>query len=92
MKLQVFAVYDTAAQVYMRPFFVRTVGEALRLFGDISNDPNTPVGAHPADYNLMHLGDWDDDSALFGESLGTNMGKALDFVKAPPASLFDKEN
>ena len=64
-KMVVVAIYDSAVQAYMRPFYARARGEALRMFTDEVNraaDDN-PLYKHPEDYSLNVL-------ALFDEVNG----------------------
>lgn len=61
MKLQVYAVYDSAARAYATPVFVRTKAEAIRSFTDACADQNGPFFRHYADYHLAFLGEYDDN-------------------------------
>lgn len=65
MKLQIFSVRDIAADVYDRPFFAVSIGAARRGFGDAVNTKDNPLAAHPEDYELYHLGIFDDNAATF---------------------------
>lgn len=63
MKLQVFAIYDAAAEAYMRPVFDVSVGAALRSFADECNREDSMLHKHPEHFTLFHLGEWDDANA-----------------------------
>lgn len=65
MILKVFSVFDSKSQAFARPFFDASKGSAIRAFGDIARDKQHPIGAHPEDYTLFELGEWDDKSAQF---------------------------
>lgn len=65
MKLQIFAIKDRAIAAFMQPFFAPSIGGALRAFQDAMNDGSTPMNKHPDDYDLWHLGEWDDQSGEF---------------------------
>lgn len=65
MKLQVFSVFDSAVQAYDRPFFARTVGEAMRSWEQVVNDGQSPMSNHPADFTLFHLGEFDQATGVF---------------------------
>lgn len=56
---KVFAVRDVKAEYFLQPFFCDSTGEALRAFGDASNEPKTPMGSHPSDYVLYEIGSYD---------------------------------
>lgn len=60
MKLLVFSVYDRAVDAYMRPWVAQTEGQALRMFSDIANDPNSEVYRHKEHYSLFLIGTFTD--------------------------------
>jgi hypothetical protein len=62
MKMNVYSIYDTAAAVYLRPFFMQSDGQALRSFSDIANDAEHDIGRHPEDYTLVRIGDFNDQN------------------------------
>lgn len=62
MLLKVCAVKDSAADAFGRPFFVPTIGLAMRSFIDEVNNRESPFNAHPDDYTLYEIGDFDDNS------------------------------
>lgn len=64
MKMLAFAVYDSKAQYYEKPMFARSKGEMLRVFGDVANNKEHPVGAHPEDYSLFLVGEYDQTSGV----------------------------
>lgn len=57
---KVFTVYDTAAEMYLQPFYELTVGQASRAFTDACNTDNHSFNLHPADFALFELGTYDD--------------------------------
>lgn len=65
MRLLTYSVYDSMVEAFMPPFYVRARGEAMRLFSDLANDVSSNVGKHPADFTLMQLGEFDDQSGSF---------------------------
>jgi hypothetical protein len=67
MKLIVCSVRDTAADAFGRPYFVPSVGIAIRSFTDEVNrqaDDN-PLHNHRKDFALYELGEYDDNTARF---------------------------
>ncbi len=64
MKTQIYSIYDTASATYQRPMFARTDGEIMREFQNICMDKEHPCGQHPEDYNLMRLGNFNDQTGL----------------------------
>lgn len=65
MIMQVFTVFDKAVGAHLQPFFCRSKGEALRSFTEAVNDPKNNFNRHSADYTLVYLGTYDDNSGLF---------------------------
>lgn len=65
MKVGVFCVFDSAAKAYLPPFFIRSVGEAIRSFTDAVSDTKHQFASHKEDYTLFQLGEWDDNSGMF---------------------------
>lgn len=67
MRMTVVTVFDKAAAAYGRPSFVGAIGQAMRGFQDEVNrvaDDN-PMYRHPDDFELYHLGFFDDASGRF---------------------------
>ena len=64
MKQIVFTVYDVKAKLHLQPFFMRSIPEAVRAFGDLANDEGHQFGKHPEDYTLVQIGDYDETSGL----------------------------
>ena len=62
MKLFMYSIFDVAAGVYDRPVVGRSDLEAVRVFTDMCNTAEHPVGKHPDDYTLFRIGIWDDNS------------------------------
>lgn len=87
---KVFSIYDVKAEAYLSPFFMNTVGEAMRAFKDLVNDPRHRFGAHPADYTLFQIASWDDSSARFEPlKVPVPLAPALELVDRAPTPLFD---
>lgn len=63
--LVVCAVRDRALDAFMQPFFAPSVGIAVRSFGDEVNRAESPMAAHPDDYDLYQLGTFDDATGRF---------------------------
>jgi len=67
MIMQICSIRDRQIDAFGRPIFVPHVGAAIRSFGDEINreDPNNEYYKHPGDYDLYHLGHFDDANATF---------------------------
>ena len=71
MKLNAYTIYDVASGTYTRPFFCQADGQAVREFKDLATNEEHPIGAHPEDYTLFRVGD-------FNERTGTLRGEGLE--------------
>lgn len=81
MTLRVFSVYDTKAMCFGVPFFMGTIGAAVRAFGDLSGDAQSTVAKHPSDYILYQIGEFDDSKGgLVCVAPPRNLGCASDFI------------
>lgn len=65
MKYHMFSVYDRAVMAYLPPFYLRSVGEAMRMMEDTTADPEHRFSQHPADFRLVRLGTFEDGQAEF---------------------------
>lgn len=66
MIYKMYSVYDIKADAFAPPFFLARDEVAVRTFGDALRDPTHPMAAHPDDYVLMRLGDFDDETGTVG--------------------------
>lgn len=81
MKKSVFTCYDSKAGFHSQPFHCFSRGEAIRLFSDEANNPNTQLGKHPEDFTLFELGTFDDETAKFDlHATPISCGLASEFV------------
>jgi hypothetical protein len=67
VKRVVCAVFDSAVQAFGSPVFSPAVGSALRAFTDEANraaDGNQ-LYAHPDDFVLHHIADFNDETGVF---------------------------
>ena len=49
MNLQIVAIYDSALGEFFAPIFVRSIGLAIRDFGDEVTKADSPLSRHPAE-------------------------------------------
>lgn len=84
MKFKIYSVYDAAVGAYMQPFFMRSKGEALRGWMDAVNDPKTQFHAHPKDFTLFEIAEYDeDDGSIIPYSAKVALGNALELKTRP---------
>jgi hypothetical protein len=65
MKRYVFAVRDSAAEVFGAPFIEVSRGAAMRSFSDAVNGGAEALAKHPEDFTLFYLGSYEDSEATF---------------------------
>lgn len=67
MKKQVLALFDLKAGMYMQPFFVPTVGVAVRNLQDemARGGEGNVLASHPEDFMLWQLAVFDDEDGSF---------------------------
>lgn len=63
--LTIVSVKDRAVDAYNRPFYVPTIGAAIRSFTDEVNRNESEMQAHPEDYDLYDMGTFDDQTGTF---------------------------
>lgn len=69
MKMVV-ALKDTAARVFGTPFFVQADAQAVRSLRDEVNskESTSDVKNHPDDFELYHVGEFDEDTGIITTS------------------------
>lgn len=81
MITQMFTIYDAAIAAYQQPFYMRTIGEAIRAFSNVCNDQAHEIGRHPDQFTLFHLGEYDDNTgAVMQFAIKKSLGVGVDFV------------
>lgn len=83
MRMSVYSVYDTKAEAFLQPFFAPTHGSALRSFADAAQDEKHQFHKHAADYNLFHIGYFDEEKGILSplETGVVNMGNAIEYLQ-----------
>ena len=59
---KLYCAYDRKAQYYLPIFQTRTDAEAIRSFTEAVVQSESPVSKYPADYDLVCLGDMDQET------------------------------
>lgn len=82
-KQKVCAVFDSAMEAYLRPFFVPTTNMAVRSFTDEVNRQaeDNQMYRHPDDYTLHCLGEFDEESGNFTRDGACVLVRAKDIQK-----------
>lgn len=54
----IYAIYDKVAKAITGPLWLyNNDAAAIRVFDDVAREPKSIIGQHPGDYNLVNLGD-----------------------------------
>lgn len=94
-KLNIYSIYDSKVKFFDRPLFMRNRGEALRAWETAANDEKTTISAHPTDYAIMEIGEFDDQTGkITCYEVPESLGLAIQFKKLPQPqpNLFDTQN
>jgi len=79
--LKVVSVRDSALDAFSRPFCVPTLGAAQRSFQDECNNKDSPVYAHPKDYELFCIGDFEETTGLLTPCVPVSVCRAADLTR-----------
>lgn len=79
MKFYVIATRDIVANVFSTPIFVPHIGQAIRSFGDECRrkEPGNVLGAHPEDFELWLIGEYDDNAGQMEPGIQPDSRKQL---------------
>lgn len=64
MKTKAYSIFDSKVGSYCSPFFLRSKGEAIRVFTDLANDSKQNISKYPEDFVLFEIGDYDEETGL----------------------------
>ena len=90
MMRQLFSVFDSKAQAFMTPFVEQSPGTSSRAFEAACNEQGHIFNAHPEDFTLFYIGDFDDATASI-ETLKAPeaIAAAIAMVRQAETPLFD---
>lgn len=97
MKCNVYSVFDIVGGNFLHPQNYTCHGNAIRAFGDMVRNPKSAFNAHPFDFHLYFLGEFDDYSAKFDcVPVPVLLSRAVEHlpstVSAPVPDLFSEGN
>lgn len=82
MRTQMYSVHDTIAGTFFNPFTMHNDQVAARWFRDELGEPTSNLSRHPADFDLVLLGDFDQETGqIRPESDPRIVMCGADFVK-----------
>lgn len=83
MKLFAVTIRDSAGDVYHAPIFVPALGLAERWFKDEVNNPQADMFKNPGDYELHHIGSYDNETAELTSETPRLLMRGIDVVRKP---------
>lgn len=82
MKIEILAIRDAKLNTFMTPFTAVHLGQALRSWEELVNDPKTTIAKYPNDFCLYRLGHFDDENgALTSLPVPEMIASATDYKK-----------
>lgn len=82
VKLEIFSVIDTKAELFIQPYFAPTVASGIRMFESAVNDEKLQFKKHAGDYTLFHLGTINQHTGeLIPLKAPANLGLAITFLE-----------
>lgn len=79
----ILTIHDAGAEAFLRPFYCRAQGEAKRMFMDLVNDPESPIGQHPGDYTLFLVGEFSEQAGTVQPCEPISLGNGVTFTQGP---------
>lgn len=87
-KLRVMSAFDGKLGVFNPPQYFQHLGQALRAWEEVCNNPQSMMCKHPADFVLYEIGTFDEDKGVFSNhSPHMLVQSALEAVRKPQESL-----
>lgn len=90
MRLYAFSVLDKKAEYFSTPFFTRSLGEAMRGFGDEARNPDSQLARHPNDFELYHIGYFHQDIGTLEEIPIMGYGSAYEHGRVEQLEIPDR--
>lgn len=83
MMLLAFAVFDSKAGAWLRPFFAPSAGLAARALGEAVNDPAHEFSKYVEDFTLWQCGTFDETSGKLDGSVNEVVCRLVTLKKYP---------
>lgn len=81
MLKRLITIKDEATELFTPPVAVDTTAQALRMFADLINNPDTEHNRHPGDFDLYILGVFDPATGKIDSSEPQRLMRGVDAVK-----------
>lgn len=78
--MKIYTIKDVASESFGQPIFVRAQGLAVRMFMDEARNEKSQINAHPADFELYYIGEYDDSTGTITPATNIErVSRAIDF-------------
>ncbi len=84
---RIFSIFDDKAKAFLPPFILPNEGMAVRVFADMCNSESHQFGAHPSDYTLFDIGQFDDNLGAVMSETAHAVSNGLLLVVEPVSPL-----
>ena len=91
MKLNVYAIHDSAVGAYNNPMFFNTDGEAIRIFQNEANREDSMISQHPEQFTLFRIGTFDTNTAMIEIEPKKSLAVALDMKLSPTLTFTESQ-
>jgi len=91
MITQIYSLLDLKTGAYSRPFYTHYDAQAIRDVIGLVEAGENHVARHPADFNLMGLGVFDDETGGFMPCVPRVLGNVASFIARAPMPLFSHD-
>lgn len=89
---QVYSLRDSKAGTFSRPFMKLSQAEAVRDFTQLARDPSSQVSAFPEDFDLYHLGEFNDETGKHNLlETPAHIVKAVQLPQHRPMSVINEQ-
>ena len=80
MIINIYAIKDAKADAFLNPFFKPNDAMAERDFANACADENSMFARNPEDFQIYHIGEFDDESAEVKPSLVKLIASGIDYA------------
>lgn len=92
MLLNIYSIFDSAAEAYTKPFYMHNDGLAIRAFQDnVNSEDQNNISNHPDQFTLFKIGTYDDKTGEITNLENKSLGNGLEYKNPPEDSQLLKK-
>lgn len=93
MKMKVFTVFDSKAEIFGTPIYSATTASGIRIFEAACNEEGRDFNKWPGDYTLFEIGEWNDNTGhVEMHEVKKELGLALTYIDQALSLVKGNEN